>query len=144
MEARALGNGAGQINMGNQSICWLVGEDNVIVGYRPSIGDGATGVPVNPQLDWIGPATSLLLATHPLDVPIPGHDHITEDAVPSLTQPYNPATLDPNTTYYWQLRHDECCTLEPGMAVGEIWSFTTEDAISTEASTWSQIKALYQ
>lgn len=128
--------------------CTLIGEYLMIAGYRPTPVDGATGVPVNVLLDFVGPGNLLYFADHPLDVPIPGHSHwddvIFYDGQGSIPTPFNPGTLSPNTTYYWQIVNDCGPCVHGDSAAGDMWSFTTGAAVATESSTWGQIKSLFR
>jgi hypothetical protein len=54
--------------------------------------------------------------------------------------PYDPGSLQPNTTYYWRV---EAFT-GLSQASSPVWSFTTPQPLAVEKTTWGAIKALFR
>lgn len=117
-------------------------EPQIFCGpYRPNPPDGATDVPVDQLLSFVGDANVLLLGADP--------DLREEDVVCRgeiiCVFPFDP-DLQPNTTYYWRaLNAAGGCSDDCGSGESDLWSFTTGDATTpTVTSTWGAIKALYR
>lgn len=114
---------------------------DVLSPYEPSPPDGATGVSTEVVLEWLLPDLRcgewIDLATHP---PYPGPR--PSDNFDYFTSYQPPEPLEANTTYYWQVRLQ--CDLDTG-TLSPVWTFTTGDGpVTTEATTWGRIKALYE
>jgi hypothetical protein len=112
-----------------------------IAPYRPYPADGATDVPPNPSLSFIGVANLLSFGTaaYPLTP--------TVCDVPFGTlcdNPFDPGMLAPNTTYYWYAVYSCVASCPHGEgAVSDFWSFTTGDLpVAVEETTWGRVKAL--
>lgn len=86
----------------------------------PNIAEGATDVSVSSVLSW----TSCELATsYDLYIWKESEDHpSTPTATGLFSRFYDPAGLDYNTTYYWQVVAQNTM----GGSAGPVWSFTTE------------------
>lgn len=109
---------------------------------NPSPPDGAVNQPLSTALSWdqeLPPlgcglctcATTLLWGADP--------DHMqgTWDVGP----PFAIGPLQPSTTYYWKVYREGLCS---SVTEGPLWSFTTEEGVAAETSTWGRIKALYR
>jgi len=92
--------------------------------YYPEPADGAELVDLNPQLQWTGGFGAKL---HYI-VFGEDFDEVSNAAegVPNGTTSYSPGPLELAKTYYWRV--DEFDSVETHK--GEIWSFTTEGAVS--------------
>ncbi len=88
---------------------------------NPSPANGATGVSTSAILTWAATSgTSSYNVYFGTAYPPP--------LVAEVTGPsYTPASLNRNTTYYWQIiaKHTMCDLLPPTVSGGPIWSFTT-------------------
>lgn len=124
----------------------------LIAPYRPTPADGATDVPVNTLLSYVGTANTIQLSTQPLTIEY--DDHVIcgpAYCFPSLpglqgcSYPINPGTLAPNTTYYWRAStwaptHEWCIG-----ASSQVFTFTTGDGpVAARATTWGHVKAMYR
>lgn len=106
----------------------------------PSPPDGATDQELNAQLAWESWSCTNYPRTHNVyfgtaaSPPVVAYDHYENT--------YDPGPLTPNTTYFWKI---VVWHLGPGGTVeSPVWSFTTEDAVPTQESTWGAVKALYR
>lgn len=102
--------------------------------YDPFPADGATGVPLDVELTWVGSAPWFYYVDFGTDC-----GSLTEYDVSG--PPFSPGPLEPATTYYWYASWTD--GLECG-AASPVFSFTTEIAVGTEPTTWSRIKNLYR
>jgi hypothetical protein len=83
---------------------------------NPSPADGATGIATNVILDWDDcPGASSYDVYFGTTSPPPS---VGNETISS----YDPGTLSPNTTYYWQVVAENLC----GETAGPVWSFTTQ------------------
>jgi hypothetical protein len=76
----------------------------------------------------------LFFGTAPDPPLVPG---FTMETIP---QPYDPGPLAPGTTYYWKIKRVDT---DIGTVESPVWQFTTEGPTSVDASTWGNIKAVY-
>lgn len=116
-----------------------------IAPYRPNPPDGATDVPTNTLLSFIGSANVIGLTERG---PAYAYDDVAcSTAFGTLCDnPFDPGMLKPNTTYYWATIYWCAGTCPEGEgAVSDVWSFTTGDApVAAEPTTWGKVKALYR
>jgi len=118
--------------------------------YRPNPPDGATDVPTNQLLSYIGDANHVALSTNPnMDIWDPTNMILcnqqgTDTTPPPCPLPLNPGPLQPHTTYYWRAAEVcNCGQVAPGYS--ELFSFTTGDGpLAVESTTWGRVKALYR
>lgn len=113
---------------------------DVLQPYEPYPANGATGVSTEVVLNWLLPdercTEFVYFSTEP---PTPFFPPCCDEG--SYFTSYDPGTLQPNTTYYWQVFLQ--CSYDTGSA-SDVWSFTTGDGtLAAEQSTWGGIKALY-
>lgn len=101
---------------------------------NPNPADGASGVAYSPipSLTWTAgsEATSHNIAfgtTNPPPVV----------ATSQVGTSYTPASLAPNTTYFWQVTSKNLA----GMAAGPVWSFTTAAPAPLTAVAWRSVKS---
>ena len=110
--------------------------------YRPNPPDGATVVPTNQLLSYVGRANTVVIGTTP-DL----HNAqviCNSGQYASCVLPIDPGPLAPNTTYYWQA-HDYCVCGQVIDGHSDVFSFTTGDApLALEPSTWGRVKAMYR
>lgn len=127
-------------------------DDHVIAPYRPTPADGATDVPLNTMLSFVGPANTIQFSNQPLpnqfDAAILCGVSYCFPSVPNLPacpSPANPGMLAPNTRYYWRAltyypTHWWC-----DASASEIFTFTTGSLpLATEPATWGHIKSMYR
>jgi len=118
-----------------------------IAPYRPTPADGATDVPTDTELSWVGPANTVELSTEPLVFGplICGTNCSNPPGPMPCSNPIDPGVLLPNTTYYWRastwyVTHYWC-----DVVWSQVFSFTTGDGpVATESSTWGRVKAMYR
>ena len=92
--------------------------------YAPSPTDGTKSIDLDVQLEWTaGFGTKLHYIVFGEDF-VEVNDAAT--GIPAGTASYNPGPLDLAKTYYWRV--DEFDGIETHK--GEVWSFTTEGAVS--------------
>jgi phosphodiesterase/alkaline phosphatase D-like protein len=109
-----------------------VGESSTVEGFvwmfttgspkasNPSPANSATQVTINPTLSWTPGAGAI------------SHDVYLGTANPPVSfvnvtvASYSPATLATDTTYYWRVNERDSFG---GVAIGDIWSFTTASSI---------------
>jgi hypothetical protein len=109
---------------------------------NPSPPDGATGVsPLGLQLSWENPGfISCVLGTEIQNV------HFGTEPNPPLVSThhsgatYDPGPLQPLETYYWRVTRSFFGQFESS----PIWSFTTDQTIGVERSTWANVKSLFR
>ncbi|HEU4364828.1 MAG TPA: Ig-like domain-containing protein [Candidatus Krumholzibacteria bacterium] len=122
------------------------GDVNAFIApYRPEPADGATGVPVNTPLAFVGGSNEMYMRAG-------SPDNLVDYPICSVffgstacSNPFDPGPLQPNTTYYWRAGNwCEGCYHGEG-ALSDNWSFTTgAGPVATEQSTWGRVKALYR
>jgi hypothetical protein len=113
----------------------------LIAPYRPTPTDGATGVPINQLLSYVGSANYVVIAT---SLDFSDQQVICSSGDFECSLPLNPGLLAPFTTYYWQASYYCICGQVLG-ASSEVFSFTTGSGpLATEAMTWGHVKALYR
>ena len=136
---------------------WASDEDlgcpdysGLLAPYRPDPPDGATDVPTNALLSYVGPANLVVLATSSTPDPDSGDDvictsHIYPPGEPPCTLPLDPGPLAPKTTYYWRALN-VCFGCEHGdAAASALFSFTTGDGpVATKPASWGRVKATYR
>jgi hypothetical protein len=94
------------------------------VATSPNPLDGATDVSINKDLSWtVGARTTINAVRFGTVNPPP---FAADVAAP----PYDPGTLQPNTTYFWKIVERNAT----GQAPGPVWSFTTTGAPAGAAS----------
>lgn len=116
-----------------------------IAPYRPDPPDGATNVPTNTLLSFIGAANEMYLTDT-------GSSNLYNYIVCSnplgidCSNPFDPGMLQPNTTYYWQTVYWCGAACPEGEGAGsDVWSFTTGNGpVSAKTSTWGRVKSLYR
>jgi hypothetical protein len=126
------------------------GYYQIAAPYRPNPPDGATDVPTNQLLSYVGDANFVALSTNPnMDIWDPANVILcnnieTGTTGPACSLPLNPGLLAPHTTYYWKAaNYCACGQVEPGNS--ERFSFTTGDGpVAVEATTWGRVKAAYR
>ena len=114
-----------------------------IAPYRPDPQNGATDVPVNTLLSYVGNANVLRFGVQP---PYQT-DEVCNAPFGSLcANPFDPGILQPYTTYHWSAVHWCAGTCPHGDgAYSDLWSFTTGSGpLATQPSTWGRVKALYR
>jgi len=118
--------------------------------YRPNPPDGATDVPTNQLLSYVGDANYVALSTNPnMDIWDPANVIIcnnieTGTTGPPCSLPLNPGSLAPHTTYYWQAAY-YCACGQVYAGYSEVFSFTTGDGpLAVDSTTWGRVKALYR
>lgn len=119
-------------------------EPGTLLGpYHPTPADGATNVSVDQLLSFVGSGNVLLLG---LDPQLGDGEVACAWYAPTpCVFPFDPGTLLPNTTYYWQALN-ACIGCEHGEhGASDIWSFTTADVtVPVGKTTWGAVKALYR
>jgi hypothetical protein len=114
--------------------------------YKPVPADGAVDVPLDQLLSFTGSANLMYLGLDPQfdDYNDVACQYYSTPPDPCLF-PFDPGTLLPNTTYYWQA-FNVCGGCEHGeYGASDVWSFTTADVtVSTQQSTWGRVKAMYR
>ena len=93
--------------------------------YLPDPADGAESIDLNSDLSWAGGFDSKLHTVYFGD----NFDEVDNatGGLPRGTMTYTPGTLKMAKTYYWRV--DEFDVVETHK--GDVWSFTTEGAVST-------------
>ena len=124
-------------------VSWALGP------YRPTPPDGATGVPVNTVLGYVGNANVIIFSDQPFD-DATEWSHVLCAAqpdpfysAPPCTYPVDPGPLLPYTTYYWRAWNVPWYSYAPA-AGSEVYTFTTGGPVTAEPSTWGRVKALYR
>jgi hypothetical protein len=114
------------------------GPPRLSAPYRPNPPDGATDVPTNQLLSYVGVANSVGIGTSP------NLGQVICQGEPPCALPLNPGLLAPHTTYYW--RAGTVCFCDGVLGgTSELFSFTTGDGpLAVEATTWGRVKALYR
>jgi hypothetical protein len=119
----------------------LNGDTSIDVLYPPN---GATGLPLDTDISWSVSTCCITPRTvHTVRFGTTTDPPIVSVSVEHPTESYDPGPLLPNTTYYWKIfaGHGMC----PGSSVSTpLLSFTTEQPVPVEHSTWGAIKALYR
>lgn len=117
-----------------------IGDENappIVTDRQPA--DGAESQPTDVQLQWTSWSCSPFPLTHNVyfgTTPAP-----PQVAIDYSLRTYDPGPLAPNTTYYWKI---DAWHLGPGgTSTSPVWSFTTEEGVPVEKSTWGAIKALF-
>lgn len=109
--------------------------------YRPTPTDGATDVPTNQLLSYVGYANLVAISTSP---DMANYTVICGSGENPCPLPLNPGSLAPNTTYYWQASN-HCICGQVAAGHSEVFSFTTgETPIAVQPSTWGRVKAMYR
>ena len=118
--------------------------------YRPNPPDGATDVPTDQLLSYVGDANYVALSTDPnMDIWNPANvvlcNHVeTGTTGPACALPLNPGPLSPHTTYYWQAVY-YCACGQVAAGYSDVFSFTTGDGpLAVEPTTWGRVKAMYR
>jgi len=107
--------------------------------YRPNPPNGATDVPTNQLLSYVGVANYVVFGTSPSPDNV-----ICVETESSCALPLDPGPLAPHTTYYWQA-NNVCFCGQVFNGASEVFSFTTGDApLAVEATTWGRVKAAYR
>jgi hypothetical protein len=106
--------------------------------YNLNPPDGATGVPLDVQLTWTG-------VNYYCDVRISTDPACGADPwlpVECAPQAFSPDFLQPETTYYWQVRtYPDACH---GGGASSLQAFTTTAAVPVSTTTWGRVKAIYR
>ena len=121
---------------------------SAIAPYRPTPADGATNVPTNTLLSYVGSANAIEFASHPLtyssDDIICGYPYCLPGQSP-CAYPVDPGLLQPHTTYFWRAysfypTHDWCDNV-----TSQAFTFTTGDGpLAAQPATWGSVKAMYR
>lgn len=121
---------------------------NYVAPYRPYPPDGATNVPVNVKLSFVGtanqvglgPADSGAFPAICYEGPYPPAEGLSNCGLP-----IDPGVLLPNTTYKW-VAYNHCypCLPDAAGAVSQVFTFTTGAPVATEGATWGHVKAMYR
>jgi len=133
MDQDAISYAGAVLNSNGTPSCVTSPADN------PSPADGATGVPLSPNLSWSflppecpdisGRDDTLYLGTSP-----------NPPSVGIVTVPHQVGTLLPGTKYYWKV----AISAYGSNTVSPVWTFTTTAPLAGTPSTWGSIKALYR
>jgi len=120
----------------------MTGCGGPTVPSNPWPPDGATNVPLAPELLWESEPTAGtglgVFETRLFFGLTPNPPLINATVYP----PHPLGPLAPSTTYYWQvisIVYDF-----GGAGVGPVWHFTTTSSTPIRSSTWGAIKALYR
>lgn len=151
--------GQTSIRLADCSGRWMTGsnaysiycDEGFMIGpYAPNPPDGATNVPLDVALSFVGAATEVGVADHPMEWPYEGNVFYCDSSPyppgnPPCDLPLDPGPLLPNTTYYWRSVNACCCCEHGEFGAGDVWSFTTGEApLSVNKTTWGQVKAMYR
>lgn len=118
--------------------CWQCPASTPAYNLLPL--DGATNVPLDTDLSWVGIEFGwncrLWVSSDPTCA-------TGQDMTPPQCAHFDPGPLSPNTTYYWRVSWAEDCCWGAG-ATTAIHSFKTAGLVATTPSTWGRVKSMYR